>query len=237
MKILMVPILIYYRRMMSLLTMQIMIMTRQITRTTKIPSKKKMWTVLIYCQSKEFGKKSKSTNCFYFIAVFKSPVKKSNLVSKERDSAATGRKKMATAATGVPKLEPPVEEKHYTPQELEMETKMIDFFQMNCDLCLYQFNSWNDARTHYMDKHNILKPFLRCCNRKFFLRSRIIEHVTWHVDPSSFQYVKFTAFFLPKLRFQMIQMGFCLFSFHPVVRNAQKNSMKKERWRHTRCGI
>lgn len=81
------------------------------------------------------------------------------------------------------------EEKHYTPVELEMEAKAGDYFQMNCDLCLHQFVSWNDTRGHYLDKHNVLKPFLRCCNRKFFLRSRIIEHITWHVDPSAFQYV------------------------------------------------
>lgn len=83
------------------------------------------------------------------------------------------------------------EEKHYSPLELEMEAKTADYFQMNCDLCLHQFNSWNDARTHYLDRHNILKPYLRCCNRKFFLRSRIIEHIIWHVDPSAFQYVRF----------------------------------------------
>lgn len=72
-----------------------------------------------------------------------------------------------------------------------MEAKTADYFQMNCDLCLHQFCSWNDARSHYLDRHNILKPYLRCCNRKFFLRSRIIEHITWHVDPSAFQYVKY----------------------------------------------
>lgn len=66
---------------------------------------------------------------------------------------------------------------------------------MNCDLCLHQFDSWNDARTHYLDKHNVFKPFLRCCNRKFSLRSRIIEHITWHMDPSAFQYVDWESSF------------------------------------------
>lgn len=84
------------------------------------------------------------------------------------------------------------DDKHFSPQELEMETKLADYFQMNCDLCLQQFVTWNDARSHYLDRHNILKPFLRCCNRKFFLRSRIIEHIMWHVDPSAFKYVSIT---------------------------------------------
>lgn len=81
------------------------------------------------------------------------------------------------------------QESHYTALELEMEAKTAEYFQMNCDLCMHQFGSWTDARTHYLDKHNVLKPFIRCCNRKFFLRSRIIEHINWHVDPSAFQYV------------------------------------------------
>lgn len=125
-----------------------------------------------------------------FFTVSKSAVK-SNLIPTERDSMTRSRRRVATIAT--PKKEPTVEEKHYSPQELEMETKTADYFQMNCDLCLHRFDSWNDARTHYLDKHNVLKPFLRCCNRKFFLRSRIIEHITWHVDPSAFQYVNFES--------------------------------------------
>lgn len=79
----------------------------------------------------------------------------------------------------------------YSPHELEMETKLSDFFQMNCDLCMHRFSSWSDARSHYLDRHNVLKPFLRCCNRKYFLRSRIIEHITWHADPTSFWYELF----------------------------------------------
>lgn len=79
--------------------------------------------------------------------------------------------------------------KQYSALELEMETKLSDYFQMHCDLCMHRFSSWNDARSHYLDRHNALKPFLRCCNRKYFFRSRIIEHVIWHVDPNYFWYV------------------------------------------------
>lgn len=88
------------------------------------------------------------------------------------------------------------DEKPYTLYDLEMEAKTADYFQMNCDLCLHHFENWNDARTHYLERHNILKPFLRCCNRKFFLRSRIIDHIVWHVDPTAFQYLKFSQSYL-----------------------------------------
>lgn len=83
------------------------------------------------------------------------------------------------------------EDNQYSPHELEMETKLADYFQMNCDLCMHRFSSWSDARSHYLNRHNNLKPFLRCCNRKYFLRNRIIEHIIWHVDPSSFWYCTF----------------------------------------------
>lgn len=103
-----------------------------------------------------------------------------------KDNSLLANVKRKSVAT---KKESTTEEKHYTAFELEMEAKTAEYFQMNCDLCLHQFESWNETRFHYLERHNILKPFLRCCNRKFFLRSRIIEHITWHVDPSAFQYV------------------------------------------------
>lgn len=124
-------------------------------------------------------------------------------------------------------MEPPAEEKHYTPQELEMETKMTDYFQMSCDLCMHQFDSWNDARTHYLDKHNVLKPFLRCCNRKFFLRSRIIEHITWHVDPTSFQYVELIAFLHQFFVFEWFKWILCVFPFHQLYEMPEKVPRKE----------
>lgn len=53
----------------------------------------------------------------------------------------------------VSKGPPNVEEKHYSQQELEMESKIADYFQMNCDLCMHRFESWNDTRSHYLDRH------------------------------------------------------------------------------------
>lgn len=131
-----------------------------------------------------------------------------------------------------PRKESTTEEKHYTAFELEMEAKTAEYFQMNCDLCLHQFESWNETRFHYLDRHNILKPFLRCCNRKFFLRSRIIEHITWHVDPSAFQYVSNRYLFL-NLRIEWLEESFLFL----VAPNAQRNSMRKEHWLPTHYAI
>lgn len=70
---------------------------------------------------------------------------------------------------------------------MEMEDRMGDFFEMDCDVCAHRFGSWNDAKTHYQSAHNIRKAYLKCCNKKFFLRSRIIDHITWHIDSNAFQ--------------------------------------------------
>lgn len=99
------------------------------------------------------------------------------------------KKRPAAASASVSSKEPINDDNNqYSQHELEMETKLADYFHMNCDLCMHRFSSWSDARSHYLNRHNVLKPFLRCCNRKYFLRSRIIEHIIWHVDPSSFWY-------------------------------------------------
>lgn len=114
----------------------------------------------------------------------------------------------------------------YSAHELEMETKLSDYFQMNCDLCMHRFGSWSDARSHYLDRHNVLKPFLRCCNRKYFLRSRIIEHIIWHAEPDSFWYEKqFFCFFCFVYLYRV--------SIVTAVKNVQRNFSKNEPWLHT----
>lgn len=122
--------------------------------------------------------------CVHFFAVIKYEIEETE---SPKALCATANNKRKTSMQPAAKKELSSEEKHYSAQELEMEVRTAEYFQMNCDLCMHRFSSWSDARLHYLDRHNILKPFLRCCNRKFFLRSRIIEHIIWHVDPSAFQ--------------------------------------------------
>lgn len=69
----------------------------------------------------------------------------------------------------------------------ELTNKMLQVFDMSCDVCNQEFNSWVDARTHYPRKHNIVKGYLKCCNRKFVIKSDIIDHIQYHIDPTTFQ--------------------------------------------------
>lgn len=82
--------------------------------------------------------------------------------------------------------------------ELELEGKIADYFQMNCELCSENLQSMDDVQTHYKSKHNVSRRFLRCCNKKFNMRKRVIDHVRWHIDPNVFKYTFSTLCSLPK---------------------------------------
>ncbi|KAG4068578.1 hypothetical protein HA402_004919 [Bradysia odoriphaga] len=74
--------------------------------------------------------------------------------------------------------------------ELDVESKMADYFRMNCDLCSVALESMADIQQHFKNIHNINRGYLRCCdcsNRKFRMRKQIVDHVTWHCDPTAFQ--------------------------------------------------
>lgn len=71
------------------------------------------------------------------------------------------------------------------PQELI--EKMLTVFDMGCDFCNHSFESWADARAHYPREHNLLKGYLKCCNKKYRIRSSIIDHIKYHIDPTEFQ--------------------------------------------------
>ncbi|XP_037031596.1 transcription factor grauzone-like [Bradysia coprophila] len=74
--------------------------------------------------------------------------------------------------------------------ELDVESKMADYFRMNCDLCSVALESMADIQQHFKNMHNINRGYLRCCdcsNRKFRMRKQIVDHVTWHLDPTAFQ--------------------------------------------------
>lgn len=67
-----------------------------------------------------------------------------------------------------------------------LEMKIPQYFHMVCDLCEYRFDSWLDAKEHYLQQHNISRAYLKCCNKKYILRGRILHHVSWHIDPNAF---------------------------------------------------
>lgn len=69
----------------------------------------------------------------------------------------------------------------------DVDSRIHEFFDMNCYLCDYKFNSWSEARSHYPHKHNIVKGYVICCGKKFYNKSGIIDHITFHINPVAFQ--------------------------------------------------
>lgn len=71
-------------------------------------------------------------------------------------------------------------------RNVELEKIVPQYFHMVCDLCGYKFDSWLTAKEHYLQQHNISRAYLKCCNKKYIMRGRILHHVSWHIDPNAF---------------------------------------------------
>lgn len=166
-------------------------------------------------------------------------IKKSRTKRSASSSPSIKSKKRPAATPAPPSKESSTNDDNnqYSAHELEMETKLSDYFQMNCEFCMHHFSSWSDVRSHYLDRHNVLKPFLRCCNRKYFLRSRIIEHIIWHVDPSSFWYEMFVSDIIRGYHaisfIYLFIYCFNLFSIHSCQKCSKKFHEKRTLTAHT----
>lgn len=78
--------------------------------------------------------------------------------------------------------------KRATNQRMEEENQQIrDFFSMNCDLCETTFLTINDATIHYKRTHN-KSGYLKCCDKKFYQRCLVLEHIQQHLDPPQLKY-------------------------------------------------
>ncbi|KAI8128860.1 hypothetical protein FF38_14087 [Lucilia cuprina] len=61
------------------------------------------------------------------------------------------------------------------------------FKQMFCDLCdSFSFDSFTVMQKHFEIVHE-QKGYLVCCNKKFFERSRLVEHLHIHLNPDHFK--------------------------------------------------
>ncbi|XP_065368122.1 transcription factor grauzone-like [Calliphora vicina] len=60
------------------------------------------------------------------------------------------------------------------------------FKQMSCDLCEVPFENFSAMRKHFATMHD-QKGYLVCCNRKFYQRTRLVEHLQLHLNPDQFK--------------------------------------------------
>lgn len=70
----------------------------------------------------------------------------------------------------------------------EEDSLIRDYFAMACEMCPIQFQTFLEARGHYRKAHQ-KAGYLACCNKRFFYRGGLIDHISVHLNPETFKYV------------------------------------------------
>lgn len=61
------------------------------------------------------------------------------------------------------------------------------FYNLECDLCAYRFQSCVDIRKHYSSEHH-QTGYLRCCGINFFAIPQVLlDHIIYHRNPMKFR--------------------------------------------------
>lgn len=73
-------------------------------------------------------------------------------------------------------------------EKMDKEDQEIrDFYAMICEFCTSEvFGNITEAREHYRLKHKQI-GYLKCCDRKFFNRPRLMDHIALHKNPDAFK--------------------------------------------------
>lgn len=69
----------------------------------------------------------------------------------------------------------------------EEDQRIREFYNLKCDLCSNKSDTFIEVRAHYRIEHKQRRGYLSCCNRKFFYRGEILEHMHWHLNPEAFK--------------------------------------------------
>lgn len=62
---------------------------------------------------------------------------------------------------------------------------VMDHFDMSCDQCETMFESFPDAKRHYLREHSEPKGYIKCCGKKIRSLTTIEEHIQGHKNPNS----------------------------------------------------
>ncbi|XP_037037055.1 transcription factor grauzone-like isoform X3 [Bradysia coprophila] len=76
----------------------------------------------------------------------------------------------------------------YPPKNPELEAQIHELFVMKCDICRHtvEFKALSDARQHYRKVHKT-RSYLICCDKKFYKRFAILDHIRWHTDSDPYK--------------------------------------------------
>uniref|UniRef100_A0A0A1WN67 Transcription factor grauzone n=1 Tax=Zeugodacus cucurbitae TaxID=28588 RepID=A0A0A1WN67_ZEUCU len=72
-----------------------------------------------------------------------------------------------------------------TPQDDAMVKKHIP---MGCELCTFVGEDFTAMAKHFRLQHPLIKPYIRCCNKKLNKRFKVVQHAYKHEDPEFFKY-------------------------------------------------
>lgn len=72
-----------------------------------------------------------------------------------------------------------------TPQDDSMVKKHIP---MGCELCTFVGEDFTAMAKHFRLQHPMIKPYIRCCNKKLNKRFKVVQHAYKHEDPDFFKY-------------------------------------------------
>lgn len=67
----------------------------------------------------------------------------------------------------------------------EIDEKVRLYFNMKCDICGIDMNTFRMAKRHYRIEHQ-QDGYIICCDKKFFQRHRAIDHTLQHMNPDNF---------------------------------------------------
>lgn len=80
-------------------------------------------------------------------------------------------------------------EDHEKKHEIEKKdtVDIPEYFDMTCSKCPAIFESFQEARDHYLDVHSFRSGFVRCCQLRLKTVGEVRDHIEWHSNPDRFR--------------------------------------------------
>ena len=69
-----------------------------------------------------------------------------------------------------------------TGEFLAQDALIKEYIHLECHVCNEKLDSFTKLRMHVTSTHRE-KGFVLCCNRKFFKRCHLLQHIDWHKQP------------------------------------------------------
>lgn len=74
----------------------------------------------------------------------------------------------------------------YLKKSKEDDEKITKYMKLKCDVCSQGFQVFAEIRKHYRTAHK-RKGYVVCCNKKFYKRVLILDHINKHLNPEYFK--------------------------------------------------